>query len=204
MILAGLMLRLVLLLFGSFRAALHSRADLVIENLALRQQLAVLALSFAKTRSMSWPIELRFPPVLGAPRACEGVHRGRHEPERIDDAQVFKMAFRAGFAKKVLRDSESSCSLRRCERSLVVGFLPRRHGRADLSLAKTQSEGSQPNSCSIGAVGHGPQERQRAKSRSRAQRDGSLKRGDPCASADHVTHPCDEKLNDRGYAAQRM
>src|SRR2546425_1404403 len=37
------MLRLVLLLFGSFRAALHSRADLVIENLALRQQLAVLA-----------------------------------------------------------------------------------------------------------------------------------------------------------------
>jgi len=42
-ILTGLMLRLVLLLFGSFRAALHSRADLVIENLALRQQLAVLA-----------------------------------------------------------------------------------------------------------------------------------------------------------------
>src|SRR2546427_11443448 len=37
------MLRLVLLLFGSFRAARHSRADLVIENLALRQQLAVLA-----------------------------------------------------------------------------------------------------------------------------------------------------------------
>src|SRR5437016_10089214 len=37
------MLGLVLLLFGSFRAALHSRADLVIENLALRQQLAVLA-----------------------------------------------------------------------------------------------------------------------------------------------------------------
>jgi len=37
------MLRLVLLLFGSFRAALHSRADLVIENPALRQQLAVLA-----------------------------------------------------------------------------------------------------------------------------------------------------------------
>jgi len=41
-ILTGLMLRLVLLLFGSVRAALHSRADLVIENLALRQQLAVL------------------------------------------------------------------------------------------------------------------------------------------------------------------
>src|SRR5260370_7224491 len=37
------MLRLLLLLFGSLRAALHSRADLVIENLALRQQLAVLA-----------------------------------------------------------------------------------------------------------------------------------------------------------------
>src|SRR5438093_4891289 len=36
------MLGLVLLLFG-LRAALHSRADLVIENLALRQQLAVLA-----------------------------------------------------------------------------------------------------------------------------------------------------------------
>ena len=43
MILTGLMLRLVLLLFGSFRAALHSRADLVIENLGLQQQLAVLA-----------------------------------------------------------------------------------------------------------------------------------------------------------------
>ena len=42
MILAGLMLGLVLLLFG-LRAALHSRADLEIENLALRQQLAVLA-----------------------------------------------------------------------------------------------------------------------------------------------------------------
>jgi len=42
-ILAGLMLGLVLLLFDSFRAALRSRADLVIENLALRQQLAVLA-----------------------------------------------------------------------------------------------------------------------------------------------------------------
>src|SRR6266478_7851961 len=37
------MLRLVLLLFGSFRAALHSRADLVSENLALRQQVDVLA-----------------------------------------------------------------------------------------------------------------------------------------------------------------
>src|SRR5437016_6506583 len=37
------MLGLVLLLFDSFRGALRSRADLVIENLALRQQLAVLA-----------------------------------------------------------------------------------------------------------------------------------------------------------------
>src|SRR5258708_18440504 len=117
------MLRLVLLLFGSFRAALHSRADLVIENLALRQQLAVLALSFAKPRSMSWPIELRFPPVLGAPRACEGVHRGRHEPERIDDAQVFKMALRAGFAKEVLGDLEANCRLRRGERSIIAALL---------------------------------------------------------------------------------
>jgi len=41
-ILTSLMLRLVLLLFDSVRAALNSRADLVIENLALRQQLAVL------------------------------------------------------------------------------------------------------------------------------------------------------------------
>src|SRR5438132_501553 len=37
------MLHLVLLLFGSVRAALYSRADLVIETLARRQQLAVLA-----------------------------------------------------------------------------------------------------------------------------------------------------------------
>jgi hypothetical protein len=42
-ILAGLMLRFVLVLFASLRAALYSRTDLVIENLALRQQLAVLA-----------------------------------------------------------------------------------------------------------------------------------------------------------------
>jgi len=46
-----------------------------------------------------------------------------------------------------------------------------------LSLAKTRSEGSRPSSCSIGAIGHGPQERQRTKNRSRAQRDGSLVRG---------------------------
>ena len=32
-----------------------------------------------------------------------------------------------------------------------------------LSLAKTRSEGSRPSSCSIGAIGHGPQERQRTK-----------------------------------------
>lgn len=43
MILAGLMLRFVLVLFASLRAALYSRTDLVIENLALRQQLTVLA-----------------------------------------------------------------------------------------------------------------------------------------------------------------
>jgi hypothetical protein len=42
-ILAGLMLRFVLVLFASLRAALYSRTDLVIEDLALRQQLAVLA-----------------------------------------------------------------------------------------------------------------------------------------------------------------
>src|SRR2546422_6445307 len=35
------MLRLVLVLFACFRAALYSPTDLVIENLALRQQLAV-------------------------------------------------------------------------------------------------------------------------------------------------------------------
>ena len=48
---------------------------------------------------------------------------------------------------------------------------------AILSLAKTRSEGSRPNSCSIGAIGHGPQERQRTKNRSGAQHDGSLVRG---------------------------
>ena len=37
------MLRFVLVLFAALRAALYSRTDLVIENLALRQQLAVLA-----------------------------------------------------------------------------------------------------------------------------------------------------------------
>src|SRR5260370_17285364 len=37
------MLRFVLVLFAAFRAALYSRTDLVIENLALRQQLAVVA-----------------------------------------------------------------------------------------------------------------------------------------------------------------
>src|SRR2546422_6498400 len=46
-----------------------------------------------------------------------------------------------------------------------------------LSLAKTRSEGSRPSSCSIGAIGHGPQERQRTRNRSKAQRDGSLVRG---------------------------
>ena len=39
---------------------------------------------------------------------------------------------------------------------------------AILSLAKTRSEGSRPNSCSIGAIGHGPQERQRTKIRQSA------------------------------------
>ncbi len=115
---------------------LNTNVEALVAELRLQRGAHEDGLSFAKTRSMSWPIELRVPPVLGAPRACEGVHRGRHEPERIDDAQVFKMAFRAGFAKKVLRDSESSCSLRRCERSLVVGFLLRRHGRADHRLTK--------------------------------------------------------------------
>lgn len=43
MFLTGLTLRFVLVLFASLRAALYSRTDLVIENLALRQQLAVLA-----------------------------------------------------------------------------------------------------------------------------------------------------------------
>src|SRR3989442_3206298 len=46
-----------------------------------------------------------------------------------------------------------------------------------VSLAKTRSEGSRPSSCSIGAIGHGPQERQRTRNRSKAQRDGSLVRG---------------------------
>ena len=43
--LAGLMLRLALLLASAVRSAFRSRADLTIENLALRQQLAVFASS---------------------------------------------------------------------------------------------------------------------------------------------------------------
>jgi hypothetical protein len=43
LMLAGLMLRFVLLLVNAGRSAFRSRADLKIENLALRQQLAVLA-----------------------------------------------------------------------------------------------------------------------------------------------------------------
>ena len=50
MILAVLMLRFVLLLFAALRAALYSRTDLVFENLALRQQLAVLAHSGRRGR----------------------------------------------------------------------------------------------------------------------------------------------------------
>jgi putative transposase len=42
-ILAGSMLRLLVALLPTLRAALRSRRDLVIENLALRQQLATLA-----------------------------------------------------------------------------------------------------------------------------------------------------------------
>ena len=72
-------------------------------------------LSFAKTRSMSWSIELRVPPVLGAPRAREGRHRGRCQPERVDHPQVLETAFGAGFAKQVLGDVETSCRLRRRE-----------------------------------------------------------------------------------------
>ena len=64
-------------------------------------------------------------------------------------------------------------------RSLVK--FPLLHGflltQASPGAPKTRSEGSRPNSCSIGAIGHGPQERQRTKNRSRAQRDGSLVRG---------------------------
>ncbi len=72
-------------------------------------------LSFAKTRSMSWSIELRVPPVLGAPRAREGRHRGRCQPERVDHPQMLETAFGAGFAKQVLGDVETSCRLRRRE-----------------------------------------------------------------------------------------
>jgi hypothetical protein len=72
-------------------------------------------LSFAKTRSMSWSIELRVPPVLGAPRAREGRHCGRCQPERVDHPQVLETAFGAGFAKQVLGDVETSCRLCRRE-----------------------------------------------------------------------------------------
>jgi hypothetical protein len=85
---------------------------------------------------MSWSIELRVSFILGAPEAREGRDGIWREPERVDDTKVLKPTFGAGFAKKVLRDSEASCSLRRCERSLVVVFLLRRHGRADHRLTK--------------------------------------------------------------------
>jgi len=42
-ILAGSMLRLLVVLLPTLRSALRSRRDLVVENLALRQQLATLA-----------------------------------------------------------------------------------------------------------------------------------------------------------------
>src|SRR6266446_4886918 len=45
---------LVLAVLGALRAALKTRTDLTLENLALRQQLALLRLSFAKTRSGDW------------------------------------------------------------------------------------------------------------------------------------------------------
>ena len=47
-ILAGSMLRLLVALLPTLRSALRSRRDLVVENLALRQQLATLA--------CRWPI----------------------------------------------------------------------------------------------------------------------------------------------------
>src|SRR5229473_867618 len=60
------MLRFVLVLFASLRAALYSRTDLVIENLALRQQLAVLA--HTGRRGPSW---LQIP---SARRRCKTRH----------------------------------------------------------------------------------------------------------------------------------
>jgi putative transposase len=44
------MLRLVLVLFCTLRSGLHSRADLALENLALRQQLSVFACSGQRPR----------------------------------------------------------------------------------------------------------------------------------------------------------
>src|SRR5438105_580435 len=76
------MLRLVLLLFGSFRAALHSRGHLVIENLALRQQLALLAHTGRRGR-VTGPIGF-----LGdvAKAAGEMVRRARLREARDSDA----------------------------------------------------------------------------------------------------------------------
>src|SRR5712692_5224479 len=100
--------------------ARRSGAEIFLTEIPLKPASVPACLSLAKTRSMSWSIELRVPPFLGPPSAREGLHCHWRQPERVDDAHVFETSFRAGPAKKVLRDSEASCSLRRCERTLVV------------------------------------------------------------------------------------
>ena len=59
--LAGLMLRLALLLASAVRSAFRSRANLTIENLALRQQLVVFASSGRRRQitavdRLFWPL----------------------------------------------------------------------------------------------------------------------------------------------------
>ena len=50
------MVALVLSLLGALRSALRSRADVVLENLALRQQLANLRRTSSRPRSVPKPI----------------------------------------------------------------------------------------------------------------------------------------------------
>jgi hypothetical protein len=48
---------------------------------------------------MSWSIELRVSPILGAPGAREGRDGIWREPERVDDTKVLNPTFGAGFAR---------------------------------------------------------------------------------------------------------
>src|ERR1700682_6500672 len=95
------MLRLVLVLFASFRAALYSRTDLVIENLALRQQLAVLAHTGRRGR------------LTGADRLFWVMLRrvGRNGPTCLSDIS-FSTETRSSAVGRSLQRRQSACARR--------------------------------------------------------------------------------------------